>query len=205
MASLKKILELKLIKDRKEILSNYLKENPIGDLSIEDRNIFIEIFDRFYTPDNEEQKIKVKEVEIVRAAYSTKCFYINRKYNCSIKKLAGSKAKKNCLTIAMRNSIKQQILDFKELNKLNENSICPILKCPLGLNAEIDHETPFYILKNDWLKNEGKNAKYYYCNIEKEYILEKEFFKSWNNYHFKNAKLRWLSKEGNKIAHFKTF
>lgn len=200
--ALEKVLEMKYIKDRKKFLSNFLKNNPIGQLNLENEKSFIKIFDKYYTTDFEEFKLKIKYVEIVRTEFNNKCFFINKKYNCSIQKLAGSKMKRNFLTISMRNSISEQITNFKELNVLDENALCPILKCRLGDDAQIDHKIPFHILKDNWIKtNIGKNAKFFYSKDKKQYILEAEYFKDWNDYHFNNCVLRWTSKEGNKIAH----
>jgi len=45
------------------------------------------------------------------------------------------------------------------------------------------------------------NVSYLY-NIEKfNYVLQEPHLENWLKFHLENAILRWVSKEGNKIAH----
>jgi len=88
-------------------------------------------------------------------------------------------------------------MNLKKKNPLNPFGECPINKGLLHQDAQVDHEKPFNIILNEYLK---KNKDEYYYNIERQIYLIKEPEK-WQQYHYKNAKLRWVSKEGNKTAH----
>ena len=202
------VLSEKTIKKRYTILQEYLKNNKIGILNEKDSITFKHIFEKYYTPDNE-QKIDSKDIcciHIVKNKYNLKCFDIilnnNIRYHTSIKRLAGSSINKNLnIKRALRHEIEYQIFDFIKHNELCETELCPITGYKLGLDAQVDHELPFYIIASDWLKDNG--------NIEVEYDVENFNYiikdsilsKSWKEYHQKRAVLRWLSKNGNKISY----
>ena len=72
----------------------------------------------------------------------------------------------------------------------------------LGYDAEVDHIIPFASICSDWLlANQSVSAKY---DVEKQqYMFSKtEDELSWQQFHREHAQLRYLSKEGNRIAHF---
>ena len=110
------------------------------------------------------------------------------------------------LTIAMRNSILPQILEFRNNNSL----ICE--QCKSIKNIEIDHFEPQFIeLKTTFLDNwMGKSPIYFKQNKSHSKIFinnDINFENEWNEYHRKNARLRVLCKKCNssrkKIRHFK--
>ena len=205
--SLEFVLYEKTLKSRYTLLSNFLKNNNIGELSKENIIWFKHIFQKFYEPDKTDVKFKINEilnVSISISQYGNKGFVIlvnDKWYPASIKRLSGSNRNSNANLIrAMRTAIMPQIADFRKKNPLIVNNICPITNKILGEDAQVDHEIPFHILSKDWL---SINKKVYYTyNIEKfDYILNEPYLKSWEEFHLKKSKLRWLSKEGNKSAH----
>jgi len=202
------VLTEKTIKKRYTILQQYLKNNEIGILNEKDSITFKHIFEKYYTPDNE-QKIDSKDIcciHIVKNKYNLKCFDIilnnNIRYHTSIKRLSGSSINKNLnIKRALRHEIEYQIFDFIKNNELCETELCPITGYKLGFDAQVDHELPFYIIASDWLKdNENIEVEYDVENFNytiKDSILSK----SWKEYHQKRAVLRWLSKNGNKVSY----
>ena len=105
---------------------------------------------------------------------------------------------KDNLTIAMRNSILPQILEFKN----NNNLICEL--CKSIKNIEIDHFEPQFIdLKTTFLDNYNdmlpinfkQNNSHSKIFINNNINFENE----WNEYHRKNAKLRVLCKKCNSL------
>jgi hypothetical protein len=70
----------------------------------------------------------------------------------------------------------------------------------LGLDAEVDHQIPFHILTEEWIKD-NNNISYTYVLDKFEYILQEPHYTSWFNFHLEKSILRWVSKEGNKFAH----
>ena len=203
------ILNEKTIKKRYSILQEYLRNNNVGILNEKDSIIFKNIFSKYYTPDDNEEKIDSKDIcciHIVKNKYNLKCFDIilnnNIRYHTSIKRLSGSSINKNLnIKRALRHEIEYQIFDFIKNNELCETELCPITGYKLGFDAQVDHEIPFYIIASDWLKDNG--------NIEVEYDVENfnyiikdyKLSKSWKEYHKKRAIFRWLSKDGNRISY----
>lgn len=205
---LDKVITEKTIKKRHEILSKYLQIKPSGVLNETDTLDFKHIFEMFYTPDKFEEKFEVNNissVSIVKDKYGNKCFSIcvnNVFYPTSIKRLSGStRTHQENLKKALRTTIKKQITDFRIANPLNMYNICPITNNILGNDAEVDHEIPFHILSNNWLNNNKLPPSIKYIREQFSYILDEPYFEQWYNYHLEHAKLRWVSKEGNKIAH----
>lgn len=205
--SLETVINEKTIKNRHSILSNYLKNNNVGILNENDALWFKHIFEKFYTPDEQYIKfnvLQISNVSIVKDNYGNKCFciFVNEIwFPTSIKRLAGSNRNdKANLIRALRKSIEPQINDFRKNNPLNPTNICLITNEPLGLDAEVDHQIPFYILAEEWIKN-NKNASYIYNLDNFDYILHDPYYTSWFNFHLEKSILRWVSKEGNKIAH----
>jgi hypothetical protein len=205
--SLENVINGKTIKNRHLLLSNYLKNNNICILSENESLYFKHIFEKFYTPDEQHTKIsalQISNVSIVNDNYGNKCFCIfvnDTWFPTSIKRLSGgNRNDKANLIRSLRNAIEPQINDFRKSNPLNPNSICPVTNRILGLNAELDHKIPFHILAEEWIKN-NKNISYVYVLDKFEYILQEPHYTSWFNFHLEKSILRWVSKEGNKIAH----
>lgn len=204
---LKGVINEPIIKKRYILLSDYLKQNSIGSIN-NDIIHFKNIFSKFYIPDDNEDKFDVSDITDVKIIYDkwkNKCFSIcvnNVWYPTSIKRLSGSGKRNNNdnLLRALRNAIKEQIYDFKKNNKLNIDNICPITGDKLNTDAEVDHEIPFNILAKEWINN-NSNIEYYYDINEMNYTLDNKFLKKWQDYHYKNAKLRWVTKKGNQFAH----
>jgi len=195
------------IKSRRELLSKYLKNNNTGCLTEREEVYFKHIFQKYYTPDVEYEKFDIKfitSVSIVKDSYCRNCFSIcvnNIWYPTSIVRLSGSnRTEKANLIRALRYAIEEQINNFRRSNTLNPTELCPIIHDKLGLDAQVDHQKPFHILADEWLKK-NTNVSYLY-NIEKfNYVLQEPHLENWLKFHLENAILRWVSKEGNKTAH----
>ena len=204
--SLELVIKEKTIQNRHSILSNYLKNNNVGILNEHDTLCIKHIFEKFYTPDDKYTKFKasqISKVSIVKHnGNNCFCIFINDTwYPTSIKRLAGSnRNEKANLIRALRNTIEQQIHDFRKNNPLNPINICPITNDILGSDAEVDHQIPFHILAEEWIK-QNKNISYIYSLDKFDYILQEPHYISWFNFHLEKSILRWVSKEGNKIAH----
>ena len=125
----------------------------------------------------------------------------NNWYPTSIKRLSGSNRNdKANLIRSLRNAIEPQIKNFRVCNPLIPDDICPVTKKILGADAQVDHQIPFHILAEEWIKN-NNNISYIYVLDKFEYILQEPHYTLWNNFHFEKAILRRVSKEGNKFAH----
>ena len=110
--SLNSVINEKTIKSRYALLSNYLKDNNIGDLSESEIVYFKHIFEIYYTPDEEYTKFNIEtilNVTIVKNSYGKKCFTIyvdDTWYPTSIKRLSGSnRTEKANLIRSLRNAI----------------------------------------------------------------------------------------------------
>lgn len=207
MMSLEKVVSEKTIKSRHSLLSNYLKHNGIGELSEPEKVYFKHVFERFYTPDEEYTKFhisRITNISIINDKYGNKCFSIcvdNTWYPTSIKRLSGSNRNEKANIIrALRNAIEEQIHDYRRLNTLNPNSICPVTHKALGEDAQVDHFIPFHILADQWLK-QTTHVSYVYNLDKMNYILQEPHLTNWAEYHLEKAILRWISKEGNAFAH----
>ena len=205
--SLELVINEKTIKNRHLLLSNYLKNNNVDVLSENEFIFFKHIFEKFYTPDDQYTKFNVSQISstsIVKDNYGNKCFSIlvdNNWYPTSIKRLSGSNRNdKANLIRSLRNAIEPQIKNFRVCNPLIPDDICPVTKKILGADAQVDHQIPFHILAEEWIKN-NNNISYIYVLDKFEYILQEPHYTLWNNFHFEKAILRWVSKEGNKFAH----
>ena len=221
--SLNQVINEKTIKTRHTLLSNYLKTQSIGELTEPEKNDFKHIFSKYYTPDNDVEKFPASTIENVAIKsdnWNKKYFSIyveNEWHPTSIKRLAGSnRTEHQNLIRALRNAIEPQIIGFRK-TPLNPENICPVTNKKLGTDAQVDHEIPFHILAEDWLRlyavkdncchalkkcegvRQNKDVTYVYDALQMNYTLFKK--SEWFNYHLTNAKLRWVSKEGNKYAH----
>jgi len=194
---------------RNTLLSNYLKKNS-GLLNEEETNYFKIIFDLYYTPDNGEEKYNIDDIISVKIgknkSYGGCCFYIfiNDIWKpTSIKKLAGTIINNNLIiTRALRFAINEQILDFIHKNPLDVTQICPLENKPIGYDAQVDHVIPFSVISEKWLENNTININNMrYDFNQNNYFIDSPFQEDWYNFHQDNAKLRWISKDGNKYAH----
>lgn len=221
--TLEEVIKEKFLKHRKELLSKYLKTHE-GVLSEEDTKHFKYLFEKYYTPSGEQKKYEIEEIKSVKIGPNMKygkiynCFYIYvpttpNKYewiDLSYRFLAGEKRQEHRgkkitiyndvhITKAMRNDIVYQIQEYRNKNKLDPESKCPITGGRLGEDAEVDHETFFRDLKNEWLsKEENKNVTYTHEQNKKE-ELDEPYRKRWQEFHLENAKLRYVSKKGNQM------
>lgn len=104
---------------------------------------------------------------------------------------------KDNLTIAMRNSISPQILQFKNTNL----QIC--IKCKNATDIQVDHHKPQFIdlkidfIENIWKKKLPTNFKQNESHSKIFVEDDGEFEREWFNYHKKNATLRILCKKCN--------
>lgn len=204
--SLELVINEKTITNRKNLLSNYLKNNNVGILTENESTFFKHIFQKFYTPDEEDIKFNITQISNVSIIENrgNKCFSIlvnNIWYPTSIKSLSGSiRNEKRNRERALRKAIEPQINNFRICNPLNPNDICPVTNKILGLDAQVDHQIPFHNLAEEWIKD-NNNISYPYDLDKFDYILQEPHLTSWFNFHLENSTLRWVSKEGNKYAH----
>jgi hypothetical protein len=211
MSSLQLALESTTQTKRHTALQQYLRETPIGQLSSDDSKIFKDIFHKFYTPDLGEKKYNINDIEYINIKVcernrNNKCFRIKARgieHGCSIKFLAGKRrSKKDNVTNASRADIMYQINDFKNKNPLIHTDTCPVKGIPLGYDAQVDHIIPYHELLENFIKE--NNINIYSINVSCDHkgirTLEEPYKTMWCEYHKKNAKLRWLSKAGNKIS-----
>lgn len=205
--SLEQVINEKTIKNRYKLLSDYLKNNKPSDMEESEIVYFKHIFSKYYSPDDEHEKFlesEISDIKIALDSWKNKFFSIcvdGVWYPCSIKRLAGSnRTTKLHLTRSLRQSIQEQINHFRSENKLDTNKKCPVTGNKLGSDAQVDHEIPFSVLADNWLK-ENNNVSFHYDLDMVNYILDEPFLESWQTYHLDNAILRWVSREGNKYAH----
>ena len=206
--SLQAVLKEKTIKARYSLLSNYLKTNGIGLLPPSEVKHFKTFFYKYYVPDDGDEKFSLDEIDgvaIKHEAFGTKCFsaLVNGELHpCSIKRLSGGGVitDKTKLRRALRHGINEQINEFRNTNQLNTRAKCPIMNINLGIDAQIDHEIPFHIIADEWLI-QTPSPSYEFKKSEGSYVLNDPYLESWREFHKSKAKLRWLSREGNKIAH----
>lgn len=186
---------------RMAMLSAYLKAHECVKLPREDTVIFLRIFEESYTV---KDIATITSVRIERNPYGNKYFAIyhnDRWIPTSIKKLCGQQiTEKQIIQRGLRYAIEPQIRDFRDANALNPTDTCPVLNIELGPDAQVDHIIPFHRL-TEYFLSKHPDITYYYSIKEKNYIIEEPHRTQWIKFHRKNAKLRYLSKEGNKIAH----
>tara|TARA_B110001469_G_C9517430_1_gene257648 strand:- start:54 stop:698 length:645 start_codon:yes stop_codon:yes gene_type:complete len=197
---------------RKKALTLFLNSHCLGELNENELKIFKNIFNNYYTPDLGETKYSIDEIYSIEIKQLHKYRQFRLIVNdinipCGIKWLAGaSRTSVNKVSQAGRLTIEPQIKDFRKNNKLNINDICPVKGIKLGYDAEVDHVIPFNKLLKNFISVSNITidglSKFVYFDKCSEKRLFKEPYKTlWYDYHKNNAELRYLSKEGNKIAH----
>lgn len=208
--NLNTIQHIKTISGRKKKLQEYLKIHPVGEISDEDDRIMKWLFERFYTTDEGHEKYPIENIDrfyIGYGSYQSICFHIRLKNGfddiATLKRLSGeNRTPYQNLKRALRHAIHPQIEDFKQKNPLDATATCPIEKCPLGEDAQVDHFNPtFEQLSENWLKENPNPTVIWGERGSSIYLLEEPYQSSWIHYHKEKANLRWLSKEGNKKAH----
>jgi hypothetical protein len=185
--------------------------NTVGVLDPPSLRLWIQLFDTYYAPGDGETKHSLESIQNVYIQYishlGTYCFQMElndgTKSFVSYKRLAGASGGKRTyttnLTRALRHSVHEQIIQFKERNPLDPNMMCPILGIPLGSDAEVDHEIPFAKLKETWLKLHPA-LKEVCEQSQSAYVLkDKTLEESWKAFHLENAVLRYVSKAGNRL------
>ena len=190
--------------------------NTIGVLDQESLRLWIKLFDTYYNPDDGETKHSLESIQNVyiqaHPQHGTHGFLMELKDGtisfASYKRLAGASGGKRTHTTnlarALRHSVYEQIIQFKERNPLDPNKLCPILSIPLGVDAEVDHEIPFAKLKDAWLKLHP-SVKEVYEQSQSAYVLKDKILEaSWKAFHLENAVLRYVSKAGNRLHRVKT-
>lgn len=197
---------------RKKALSQFLNSHCLGELNENELKLFKNIFDKYYTPDLDEIKYSIDEINSVEIKQVDKYRQFRLIVNdmnipCGIRWLAGaSRTSVNKVSQAGRITVDPQIKEFRKNNHLNINDICPVKGIKLGYDAEVDHVIPFNKLLKNFITVSDMTidelSKYVYFDKCSEKRQLKEPYKTmWYDYHKNNAKLRYLSKEGNKIAH----
>ena len=197
---------------RKKALSLFLNNQCLGELNENELKLFKNIFDKYYSPDLDETKYKIDEIDGVEIKQVDKHRQFRLNVNditipCGIRWLAGaSRTSVNKVSQAGRITVDPQIKEFRKNNHLNINDICPIKGIKLGYDAEVDHVIPFNKLLKNFISVSDMTidelSKFVYFDKCSEKRSFNEPYKTlWYDYHKNNAKLRYLSKEGNKIAH----
>jgi len=101
-----------------------------------------------------------------------------------------------------RDSIKKQINDFKESKRIYDNDFIDYFGNIIDNDqVTIDHVTKFKNLLNNFLEDEQINIDEIEIikNDKGEISIDKTLLNKFQNYHFKNAKLRLLSKEDHQL------
>jgi hypothetical protein len=101
----------------------------------------------------------------------------------------------------MRSAIDDQITEWCKSHPLDTHEICPVAGIPLGSDAQVDHVPPFHILVKDWMQIISGVTWHRSKSQKSVYELDEPYKTSWQDYHRARATLRYLSAEGNKIAH----
>ena len=205
--SLKEIINLESQKERYSKLSEYINKNKYGLLNKEDTKAFIELYNKYYIPDDNKPLVKVHIVELENNGWGSHSYnkhfrinkYLENDYTVSIKRLSGKESTEDeKLNKALRTVINSQIIQFRKTNKLNPNNKCPLNGGCLGVDAQVDHIKPFKELVNDFKREMNYNEiEYYYNKEKKEYDLNEPYKTEWFNYHDLFASLRYTSKQGN--------
>lgn len=209
MIELQSILSEKTISGRKKILQRFKNEHSFGELTDEEDKIMKYLFEEYYTPDPGHSKYPIEDIDrfyIGYGMFNSICFRIRLKDGfddvATYTRLAGENRTQNQnLNRALRKAIEPQIEDFKRENPLIATNICPLKQTPLGNDAQVDHNPPFYKLVEEWLQQNQNPKVIWGPKGTSIYLLEEPFQTSWRNFHKEKANLRWLSKEGNKKAH----
>jgi hypothetical protein len=223
MTTWKNALIVKTQKERAAIIGTFIDQSPIGALSGEDTEIFHKLFETYYTPDDGEYKYGRDDIATVAIYWNedhgfvtrSKCFNLllhihaqrteKERYPVPVsrKRLSGANRTSYAnLMKALRDVIQPQIHEFRETFPLNSSDICPIMNTPLGMDAQVDHDgKTFQQLTEEWRnQNPGVKPKHH-SSKHSLYTLDEPYLASWYQYHQDHAILRWLSYEGNKIAH----
>jgi hypothetical protein len=122
--------------------------------------------------------------------------------NCSVKKINNES---DYLVDALRNSIKNQVIEFKKNNKL----ICNICQTENEIykNYHIDHNYPsFKQLREDFIKITKKEIPKTFTRCENYNVKifkeeDREFEEEWAEYHKKNCNLQVLCQKCNLKKH----
>jgi hypothetical protein len=91
-------------------------------------------------------------------------------------------------------------MDFRIVNPLSVEDICPVTGEKLGSDAQVDRLLPFHILVDGWSQN-NKDPTFSYSFDKMDYMLGEPFLSDWADYHSEEAVLRWISKKGNTHVH----
>lgn len=209
--SIKNVLCKTSIKTRLDTLREYLQNCKLGSLDKEDTNILKTVFDKYYVPDENQQKFGTDEIESVcvqnNPTWKNKEFLLILKngeiWPVSIARLAGRKrTEKNKLSKAKRNLIQPDIDEFKLNNPLDVNATCEITGCKLGYDAQVDHKKPFHVICRDFDNLYEMNASCEFDIHSRNYKIRDEMYvNGFIRFHKDESELRWLSKEGNVHAH----
>jgi hypothetical protein len=206
-ADLRAALQGKTIVERCNMLRKCLV--VCGTLNDASKHYWIQLFDTYYNPDDDETKYELECIQNVyiqaHPQHGTHGFLMELKDGtqsfASYKRLAGASGGKRTqttnLTRALRHSIYDQIIQFRERNPLDPNKLCPILGISIGSDAEVDHEIPFAKLKDAWLKLHPSVKEFYENGAYA--IKDKMLETSWKAFHLENAVLRYVSKAGNRL------
>lgn len=100
------------------------------------------------------------------------------------------------LNKALRYSILDQIITFKQTI---QKTICPITGMQIiDTKAEVDHIIPFCNLRDTFLSTLDSKPETRLCEHTKNWLLcDAVIDEKWKEFHALNAKLRWISTEGN--------
>jgi len=194
--------QFKTKKEKQKYFSNLLNKGLCDSLKnkrLDDYNDFIELFKNH--PDYPNKLEEVVDICIVKNKLNNKAFELNLikkdgTYDDISYIICISKRNPYYdLNVALRNAIKNQILDFKNTIKKYECEFC-------GSNKEIqiDHEILFKKLTTEFLKTEQKIPNLFtknYSNETKFRQEDKNFENRWFEYHKNNSKLRQLCKKCN--------
>ena len=211
LPKMEEIRNKKTIKGRVKGLIEFLNKNDVGHLSEDDSIQFRLLLQEWYIHDEGNEKFEDEEIQTIGIVKhnGSPCFCIYLKSNpdtpitCGKNDLAGKKRNPNTdIRQAARSAIFSQIENFKKENKLKENVKCPgTCSEQLGSDAQVDHETTFQNLLNDFCQANNLDlstigTRYNQKDFKRE-LKDSTISTKWSEYHKINAKLRWLCKKCN--------
>ena len=210
-ADLLRAVSAKTNTDRKQILSNCLQHT--GELDESSTAAWKRLFELYYTPDLGEIKYYTEYISRVYIDYHptpqyrhTICFHlelISGEKDVAGKRYLAGEGRNERINggRALRYAIDDQIVEWRKLHPLNPADMCPVAHIPLDSDAQVDHVPPFHILVKQWLQI-TPGVTWHSSKMKKSvYELDEPYKTSWQAYHRVHATLRYLSVEGNKIAH----
>ncbi len=208
------VLNAKTIKDKEEIFKacrDHYYGKQIYRLNDADKQIFLSLYEQSGKSIDNIKTISIKK----HPKFGGVGFWIKynkdnehrcrkeKSYPVKISTLCGRKPKTDygSYKSAMRYAVSRQITFFRKTHPLDPEAICPITGHALGTNAQVDHVVPFSVLCDNWRETQQGDVFFIFNKRSGCNRLKEPWNTRWKLYHKTHAVLRWVSYDGNKIAH----